>query len=61
MAEKSSIEKIKEQIKQIDKKMIGIANATVKVQTSIQRKKNQLLVVKTAAEQDVDDAITNAE
>lgn len=58
--EKMSIDKIKEELKRLEKSKLDVANATVKFKTSIERKKKQLQIDETADERDIDDAITNA-
>jgi hypothetical protein len=58
--ENMSIDKLKEELKKVEKKKLEIANATIKIKTSIVRKKKQLKVYETAEERDIDDAITNA-
>jgi hypothetical protein len=57
--EKFSMDRIEENIKQIEADTLEKESAIVNLQTSIQRKKKQLVVNLNEMEQDIDDEITN--
>lgn len=60
MMEKLSLKKIREQMKKFETAKLDTTNATIKIKTSIERKKKQLQIDGSVIERNIDDSITNA-